>query len=137
MDAALFVPCYVDQFYPRVGLAAAAVLERHGGRAAELHGKVFELCQFLHDVVQARPRGRFAACFGLHQGCHGLRELRPSAATASRCGACTSPSSWPRRRRGRERARGARLAVPHRPAAQRLARPGRLVGPAEARGCEV
>jgi L-lactate dehydrogenase complex protein LldE len=32
MDAALFVPCYVDQFYPRVGLAAAEVLERHGVR---------------------------------------------------------------------------------------------------------
>src|SRR2546428_764131 len=138
MDAALFVPCYVDQFYPRVGLAAAEVLERHGvrvtfpedqtccgqpmanagsvedarplaekflrvfgqhryvvcpsgsctsmvrnhygpllgERASELHGKVFELCEFLHDVVQARPRGRFAARVGLHQSCHGLRELR-------------------------------------------------------------
>jgi L-lactate dehydrogenase complex protein LldE len=138
VDAALFVPCYVDQFYPRVGLAAAEVLERHGvrvtfpedqtccgqpmanagsleaarplaekflrvfrehryvvcpsgsctsmvrnhygpllgDRAAELHGKVFELCEFLHDVVQARPRGRFTARVGLHQSCHGLRELR-------------------------------------------------------------
>jgi len=138
VDAALFVPCYVDQFYPRVGLAAAEVLERHGvrvtfpedqtccgqpmanagsvedarplaekflrvfgqhryvvcpsgsctsmvrnhygpllgERAAELHGKVFELCEFLHDVVHARPRGRFAARVGLHQSCHGLRELR-------------------------------------------------------------
>jgi L-lactate dehydrogenase complex protein LldE len=47
-----------------------------GERAAELHGKVFELCEFLHDVVQARPRGRFAARVGLHQSCHGLRELR-------------------------------------------------------------
>ena len=46
-----------------------------GDRAAELHGKVFELCEFLHDVVQARPRGRFAARVGLHQSCHGLREL--------------------------------------------------------------
>ena len=138
MDVALFVPCYVDQFYPRVGLAAAEVLERHGvrvtfpedqtccgqpmanagsledarplakkflrvfgehryvvcpsgsctsmvrnhygpllgERAAGLNGKVFELCEFLHDVVQARPRGRFAARVGLHQSCHGLRELR-------------------------------------------------------------
>src|SRR5207245_2682168 len=30
MDVALFIPCYVDQFYPRVGLATAEVLERHG-----------------------------------------------------------------------------------------------------------
>src|SRR5712691_7415052 len=32
MDVALFVPCYVDQLYPRVGFAAAEVLERHGAR---------------------------------------------------------------------------------------------------------
>jgi len=30
MEVALFIPCYVDQLYPRVGLATAAVLERHG-----------------------------------------------------------------------------------------------------------
>ncbi|HYV64957.1 MAG TPA: (Fe-S)-binding protein, partial [Myxococcales bacterium] len=138
MDVALFVPCYVDQFYPRVGLAAAEVLERHGvrvvfpedqtccgqpmanagsldaarplaekflrvfgghryvvcpsgsctsmvrnhygpllgERARELHGKVFELCEFLHDVLQVKARGRFEARVGLHQSCHGLRELR-------------------------------------------------------------
>jgi len=138
VDAALFVPCYIDQLYPRVGLAAAEVLELHGvrvsfpedqtccgqpmfnsgcaeetrplaekffrvfaehryvvcpsgsctsmvrnhygkllgERAASLHGKVYELCEFLHDVVQARPRGRFPGRVGLHQSCHGLRELR-------------------------------------------------------------
>src|SRR5437867_4800746 len=27
---ALFVPCYVDQLFPRVGLATAELLERHG-----------------------------------------------------------------------------------------------------------
>ena len=138
MEVALFVPCYVDQFYPRVGLATAELLERHGAsvvfpedqtccgqpmanagslddarplaekflrvfgayqyvvspsgsctsmvrnhyapllgdRAAQLHGKVFELCEFLHDVLQVKPGGRFAARVGLHQSCHGLRELR-------------------------------------------------------------
>ena len=30
MDVALFVPCYVDQLYPRVGLATAELLERFG-----------------------------------------------------------------------------------------------------------
>src|SRR5881398_2780668 len=30
MTAALFVPCYVDQFYPRVAIAALTVLERLG-----------------------------------------------------------------------------------------------------------
>ena len=26
---ALFIPCYIDQFYPQVGLATVEVLERH------------------------------------------------------------------------------------------------------------
>jgi Fe-S oxidoreductase len=30
MTAALFVPCYVDQFYPHVAIAALTVLERLG-----------------------------------------------------------------------------------------------------------
>src|SRR5215207_7755048 len=32
MKAALFVPCYVDQFYPHVAIAALTVLERLGVR---------------------------------------------------------------------------------------------------------
>src|SRR5438132_8045537 len=137
MDVALFIPCYVDQFYPRVGLATAEVLERHGvtvhfpeaqtccgqpmanaGFFADarplarkmvevfapyehvvcpsgsctsmvrnhfdpalpgvdgLRAKTRELCEFLHDVLKAKPRGRFPHRVGLHQSCHGLRELR-------------------------------------------------------------
>ena len=140
MDVALFVPCYVDQLYPRVGLATAELLERHGvtvhfpeqqtccgqpmansgffedarklagkmldvfepfenvvcpsgsctsmvrnhypellpgdPRVAALRAKTRELCEFLHDVLQVRPRGRFPARVGLHQSCHALRELR-------------------------------------------------------------
>jgi L-lactate dehydrogenase complex protein LldE len=140
MEVALFVPCYIDQLYPRVGLATAELLERNGvtvhfpeaqtccgqpmansgffddarqlarkmldvfspyehvvcpsgsctsmvrnhypellpddPRAAALRAKTLELCEFLHDVLQVRPRGRFAAKVGLHQSCHALRELR-------------------------------------------------------------
>ncbi len=140
LDVALFVPCYVDQLYPRVALAAAELLERHGARvhfpeaqiccgqpmansgcnddarplalnlvetfaafeyvvcpsgsctsmvrnhyAALLPGneaaialgrKTYELCEFLHDVLKAQPKGRFAHRVGLHASCHGLRELR-------------------------------------------------------------
>ncbi len=140
MDVALFVPCYVDQIYPRVGLATADLLERLGvtvhfpeeqtccgqpmansgffgdarplakkmldvfapyehvvcpsgsctsmvrnhygmllpgdGRVAELAAKTRELCEFLHDVLQVTPKGRFPHKVGLHQSCHGLRELR-------------------------------------------------------------
>jgi L-lactate dehydrogenase complex protein LldE len=30
MRIGLFIPCYIDQFYPQVGLATVEVLERHG-----------------------------------------------------------------------------------------------------------
>ena len=30
MKAALFIPCYVDQFYPQVGMATVAVLKHLG-----------------------------------------------------------------------------------------------------------
>src|SRR6266478_8707371 len=130
MDVALFIPCYVDQFYPRVGLATAEILERYGvkvhfpeaqtfcgqpmansgffddarplarkmlevfapyehvvcpsgsctsmvrnhfetvlpgdPRVAGLRAKTRELCEFLHDVLRARPRGRFPHKVGLH-----------------------------------------------------------------------
>ncbi|WP_394841448.1 (Fe-S)-binding protein [Pendulispora brunnea] len=32
INAALFIPCYVDQFYPHVGLATLELLERYGVR---------------------------------------------------------------------------------------------------------
>jgi L-lactate dehydrogenase complex protein LldE len=140
MEVALFIPCYIDQLYPRVGLATAELLERNDvtvhfpeaqtccgqpmansgffddarqlarkmldvfspyehvvcpsgsctsmvrnhypellpgdPRAAALRAKTRELCEFLHDVLQVRPRGRFAGKVGLHQSCHALRELR-------------------------------------------------------------
>lgn len=137
----LFIPCYVDQLYPRVGLATLQLLEEAGytvefpeaqtccgqpmantgcvdearplaerflkifaaydyivapsgscvamvrchydefldGRPgfAELKAKTFELCEFLVDVVKLDriPRS-FPHRVGLHQSCHGLRELR-------------------------------------------------------------
>jgi L-lactate dehydrogenase complex protein LldE len=137
----LFVPCYIDQLYPRVGLATLEVLQACGAAVdypqaqtccgqpmantgctdearplAEkflrvfapydyvvapsgscvamvrlhyeeyLHGrpgfealkrKTFELCEFLTDVLRVRGiGGRFPHRVGLHQSCHGLRELR-------------------------------------------------------------
>jgi L-lactate dehydrogenase complex protein LldE len=146
VKAALFVPCYVDQLYPRVGLAAARVLERLGvtvvfpeeqtccgqpmanagfaGDAAplarrflevfggfdavvcpsgsctsmvrnhydpflagrpgfdRLKASTFELCEFVHDVLGLRALpGRFPRKVGLHQSCHGLRELRLGSAS--------------------------------------------------------
>jgi L-lactate dehydrogenase complex protein LldE len=141
MKVALFIPCYVDQLYPKVGLATVRVLERLGVEAefpeeqtccgqpmsnagvAEaaaplarkfldvfagydavvcpsgsctsmvrnhyehlvggdpryptLRKTTYELCEFVTDVLgQKALRGRFPHKVGLHQSCHGLRELR-------------------------------------------------------------
>ena len=137
----LFIPCYIDQFYPQVGLATLQILERRGLRVeypdaqtccgqpmansgctddarplaqrflrlfggydhvvapsgscvsmvrnhyAELLGdapgfdrlrrSTFELCEFLVDVLEVKAvDGRFPHKVGLHESCHGLRELR-------------------------------------------------------------
>ncbi len=140
-EVALFIPCYVDQLYPRVGMATVEVLERYGcqvefpeaqtccgqpmansgcidqarpvaelfvrtfagyeavvcpsGSCAamvrhhyqeyfpedptyqSLRGRVYELVEFLTQVLGVeRIEGRFPYKVGLHQSCHGLRELR-------------------------------------------------------------
>jgi L-lactate dehydrogenase complex protein LldE len=142
MRIGLFIPCYVDQLYPRVGIATLRLLEQYNAGEIEFpasqtccgqpmanagcdedarpvaerfvaafrnydyvvgpsasciamvrhhfHGliadeaalheierKTFELCEFLVDVLKvAPPAGRFPHRVGLHQSCHGLRELR-------------------------------------------------------------
>ena len=145
----LFVPCYIEQLYPHVGLATLRVLERHGVRveypeaqtccgqpmansgcaayarplaekflqlfggydhvvapsgscvsmvrnhyAGLLEGKpgfdrlrrsTFELCEFLLDVLAVtRIEGRFPHKVGLHESCHGLRELRLASGSERR-----------------------------------------------------
>jgi L-lactate dehydrogenase complex protein LldE len=137
----LFIPCYVDQLFPQVGMATVRLLERLGvevdfpeqqtccgqpmantgctdearplafkflqifkdyeyvvcpsGSCAamvrhhydeylagqpgfeSLREKTFELCEFLTDVLKVdQLSGRFPYRVGLHQSCHGLRELR-------------------------------------------------------------
>lgn len=142
----LFIPCYVDQLYPDVGMATVQLLERLGvevvfppeqtccgqpmantgciaeaaplaekffhifekfdyvvcpsgsctsmvrnhydsylqGRPGfdELKKKTFELCEFLTDVLEIkRLEGRFPHRVGVHQSCHGLRELELARAS--------------------------------------------------------
>jgi L-lactate dehydrogenase complex protein LldE len=137
----LFIPCYVDQFYPEVGLATVDLLHRFGcdvdyptaqtccgqpmantgcveqaqplarrfveifaeyeyvvcpsgsctamvrhhyeeyfhsdATYARLRERVFELTEFLVDVLGVQHiEGSFPYRVGLHQSCHGLRELR-------------------------------------------------------------
>ncbi len=137
----LFIPCYVDQLFPKVGMATVELLERHGfnvefptaqtccgqpmantgcteearplavkflqifkdydyvvapsgscvamvrhhydeylhgfAKFQELKKKTFELCEFLTDVAKVdKIPVKFPYRVGLHQSCHGLRELR-------------------------------------------------------------
>lgn len=141
MRIGLFIPCYIDQFYPHVGLATVDVLEHFGvavdfpesqtccgqpmanaglhdqarpiaenflrtfaeydyvvspsgscvamvrhhyeqvlGKRDDVHNvghKTYELCEFLTDVLNVQHlEGRFPHRVGIHQACHGLRELR-------------------------------------------------------------
>jgi len=137
----LFIPCYIDQLFPRVGIATVRVLERLGiefdfpaaqtccgqpmantgctdltkplahkfvdifnefeyvvcpsgscvamvrhhyddyfendTRFDRVKQRTFELCEFLTDVIKVEAwEGSFPHRVGLHQSCHGLRELR-------------------------------------------------------------
>jgi L-lactate dehydrogenase complex protein LldE len=137
----LFIPCYIDQFYPQVGLATVELLEKFGCQVEfpaaqtccgqpmantgcvneakplaqrfveifspyeyvvcpsgsctamvrhhyeeyfhgnpqyeQLRQKTFELTEFLVDVLKIDTvTGKFPYRVGLHQSCHGLRELR-------------------------------------------------------------
>jgi len=141
MRIGLFIPCYVDQLYPRVGMATVELLEQFGCEVdfppeqtccgqpmantglmdctaplAERYFEIFrsyeyvvcpsgsctsmvrhhyedfikgreefhrvtqrtlELTEFLVDVLKVPGiNGRFPHKVGLHQSCHGLRELR-------------------------------------------------------------
>ncbi len=141
MRVGLFIPCYIDQFYPQVGTATVELLERFGVNfdypaeqtccgqpmantgclddarpLAELFFRTFreythvvcpsgsctamvrrhyehylpgndefvalcqrtyELCEFLVDVLEVdRVEAKFPHRVGLHESCHGLRELR-------------------------------------------------------------
>lgn len=146
MHIGLFIPCYIDQLFPRVGMSVVDCIERLGlsydfpttqtccgqpmantgltvqtrpfalnflntfkefdyivcpsgscvamvrhhydeyldGKEGFEHVKshTFELCEFLTDVMGVKSyQGNFPYQIGMHQSCHGLRELgmgRPS-----------------------------------------------------------
>jgi L-lactate dehydrogenase complex protein LldE len=146
MSVGLFIPCYVDQFYPDVGIATLELLKKYGlevdfpqeqtccGQPMANTGcrketrplafkflKIFreyeyvvcpsgscvamvrnhykgyldgepgfehlvkhtyELCEFLVDVLQVESvEGQFPHKVGIHQSCHGLRELRMASSS--------------------------------------------------------
>lgn len=142
MRVGLFIPCYVDQFYPQVGIATLRLLEKFGCEvvyppgqtccgqpmansgfghltqgcndlfiknfssfdyvvapsgscvlhikehlhaadeaadeaAAQIRGRIFELVEFLTDVLKVEQLdAAFPYKVGLHQSCHGQRGLK-------------------------------------------------------------
>ena len=147
MKVALFIPCYVDQFYPQVGMATVRLLEHFGvehefpeaqtccgqpmansgcmpeakplaskyidvfdgydhivapsgscvsmvrhhydaffektdDKANRVRERTVELSEFLTEVLKVdKVDGKFAHQVGIHQSCHGLRELRLAASS--------------------------------------------------------
>jgi L-lactate dehydrogenase complex protein LldE len=141
MRVGLFIPCYVDQFYPQVAIATLQLLEKygcevvyppkqtccgqpmansgfehltggcntlfvqnfhefdyivcpsgscvlhikehlHGEGGGDIRGKIFELVEFLTDVLKVETlSAKFAHKVGLHQSCHGQRGLKLSQMT--------------------------------------------------------
>lgn len=139
MRVALFVPCYIDQFYPKVAIATLGLLENlnvdviyppnqtccgqpmanagfeqatkktnelfiknfcdndfivspsgscvlhikhhlnsvtHENEASLIRKKIFELTEFLTDVLQVKAlNAQFPHTVGYHQSCHGQRGL--------------------------------------------------------------
>jgi L-lactate dehydrogenase complex protein LldE len=141
MKVGLFIPCYIDQFYPQVGLATVDLLEQFGCEVvypeaqtccgqpmantgcvedakplahhhynlfqefeyvvcpsgsctsmvrnhyanyfpdkpdfSQFKNRTYELCEFLTDILKVDSINRsFPHRVGIHQSCHGLRELR-------------------------------------------------------------
>ncbi|MEO5682331.1 MAG: (Fe-S)-binding protein [Chitinophagaceae bacterium] len=145
MTVGLFIPCYVDQFYPQVAIASLQLLEKFGctvdypagqtccgqpmansgyehlaqscnqlfvknfeaydyivcpsgsctlhikdhlhddtneTAAKSIRGKVYELTEFLTDVLQVKNiSASFPHKVGMHQSCHGQRGLHISQMT--------------------------------------------------------
>ena len=141
MKVGLFIPCYIDQFYPQVGMATVDLLQEFGcevvypesqtccgqpmantgciddaeplakhyynqfrefeyvvcpsgsctsmvrnhydsffhddPKFSQFRNRTYELCEFLTDILKVDSIKRsFPHRVGIHQSCHGLRELR-------------------------------------------------------------
>jgi L-lactate dehydrogenase complex protein LldE len=141
MRVGLFVPCYIDQFYPHVAIATLELLERsgctvsfprqaccgqplanagyaslttgcnrsfvknfsgydyivapsgscvlhvkehlhdsdHPAAAKKIRENIYELTEFLTDILQTTIRANFPYRVGMHTSCHGQRMLRLSS----------------------------------------------------------
>jgi L-lactate dehydrogenase complex protein LldE len=164
LKVGLFIPCYVDAFYPEIGVASLELLERlgvevrypleqtccgqpmansgchedaapaerlfvknferfdyvvspsgscthHVREKAKLHPNVFELTEFLHDVLNVRefPWADFPHKVGLHVGCAGLRGLGLASTSEIAGAAFSKPLAL------LSKVKGVRIVKPRRP----------------------
>ena len=64
---------FVKETYPRL---------LGEGHVCQTGGKIYELCEFLHDVLKVQEiPGTFAHKVSVHNSCHGVRELLLSSAS--------------------------------------------------------
>ncbi len=58
------------------------ILEAHGEHQCQMSGKIYEVCEFLHDIVKVKMLpGSFPYKVSVHNSCHGVRELHLSSAS--------------------------------------------------------
>lgn len=57
-------------------------LLKQEGHACGTSGKIYDICEFLHDIVKIdKLPGRFPHKVSIHNSCHGVRELHLSSAS--------------------------------------------------------
>ncbi|MDR3181621.1 MAG: (Fe-S)-binding protein [Planctomycetaceae bacterium] len=144
MNIGLFIPCYIDTFYPHVGAATLEVLEKLGQKVSypleqtccgqpmansgcersgaatyknfvrhfkdfdyivtpsgscayhvrhhydiieqtaevqKVRSSIYELCEFITDILKTNVPCRFPHKVGIHYSCHGLRGLNTASAS--------------------------------------------------------
>lgn len=66
---------FVKENYPHI-------LNKTEKHLCQTHGKIYEICEFLHDIIKIdKLPGKFAHKVSLHNSCHGVRELHLSSAS--------------------------------------------------------
>lgn len=56
------------------------VIMKHAGHTCQASGKIYDVCEFLHDVLKVQEvPGRFPHKVSVHNSCHGVRELHLSS----------------------------------------------------------
>jgi L-lactate dehydrogenase complex protein LldE len=92
MRIGLFVPCFIDAFFPEVGIATLVAPEgscvhfvrdnfdavEQTAAVTEVRARTYELVEFLHDIdkADAFPWAKFPHRVGLHNKCVSLRRLK-------------------------------------------------------------